>query len=242
VTATITPAFGEHLLTTCNDLSANPVHLLFNQFWKDVPAEVAAAYVTELAGDDRFGPWVEEGRYAEPLTLERVDASPAGSLGQAYRTFLVENDLEEKLATNYRAFHEALRSGGLLDGMPEPLQFAILRGFQVHDFFHVITGYGSDPLGEIAVQALCLAQMRFPYFAMWISVVTTRAAFIDPSGTVRLMDAIAAGWQYGRAIDNLHFERWEEQIDEPLADVRRRYGIAPEGGGPRRDDVAPTDA
>jgi ubiquinone biosynthesis protein Coq4 len=43
------------------------------------------------------------------------------------------------------------------------------------------------------------------------------------------MDAITQGWHFGRTVRNLQFEKWEEMFEEPLADVRRRYGVAPEG-------------
>jgi ubiquinone biosynthesis protein Coq4 len=232
--ATITPAFSEKLLATFNDLGANPVHMLFNQFWKDVPEEVATAYLETMQRDPRFTPFVTEGYYAEPISLERLAECPQGSRGEAYRTFIVDNDLQEKIATDDRMFHDVMRDSGMLDGMPDELQFAILRGYQVHDFIHTVTGYRPDPRGEVAVQAFCLAQIQFPYFAMWISVVTTRSAFIDPTHTVGLMDAIAEGWQFGRTVENLQYERWEDQIDDPIADVRARYGIAPDGLGPLR--------
>ncbi len=41
--------------------------------------------------------------------------------------------------------------------------------------------------------------------------------------------AIIRGWQRGRAIENLQFEKWEAMLEEPLAELRPRYGIAPEG-------------
>lgn len=227
--ATISDAFAEDLIRTCNDPSTFGVHLLFNQFWAHCPPEVADAYVAPFRDDPALVRAVAERHYGEPLTVEALAAAPAGSLGEACHAFIVDNGLEEKLAVDYRRFHEALEEGGALDGMPVELRYAVLRGFQLHDLIHVVTGYGPSARDEIALQAFCLAQLQFPYFAMWMSVVTTRMAFIDPDSTVGMMDAIAEGWRYGRSVQNVQLERWEDQLARPLAEVRERYGIDPAG-------------
>jgi ubiquinone biosynthesis protein Coq4 len=226
---TINREFGEHLLSTFDDPSAHPVHLLFNQFWQHAPQEVIDAYASMYRDDPVLAAWVAEGHYPEPLTLERLSQCGPGTLGEAMHTFIVDNNLEEKLATNYKLFHKALVDSSMLDRMPEEMMYAVLRGFQLHDFIHNVTGYGPSPRGEITVQALCLAQLPFPYFGMWVSVVTARMTFLDPTMIVPIMDAVSEGWQLGRSIRNIQHERWEERIDDQLVDVRAEYGIAPEG-------------
>ncbi len=106
------------------------------------------------------------------------------------------------------------------------MKYAVLRGFQTHDFQHVVTGYDASGRGEIAPQAFCLAQLQFPYFGMWMSVVTTRMTFVDPRSITPMMDAIVDGWQLGRRTPNIQRVKWETMLDEPLADVRERYGTA----------------
>jgi ubiquinone biosynthesis protein COQ4 len=231
MTAAIDRAFAELLMRTFNDPDDLPVHLLFNQFWQHAPAEVVAAYATQFTNDHDLAAFVDAGYYAEPFTLERLASCPSGSYGRAVHGFIVDNGLEANLATNYRHFHQTLEDAGMLDGMPDPMRYAVLRGFQLHDLIHVVTGYGPSPLDEIALQAFCLAQLQFPYFAMWISVVTTRMTFIEPDSIVGIMDAITQGWQFGRQVDNLQLHRWEDHLDEPLADLRRTHRIDPAGRG-----------
>ena len=125
-----------------------------------------------------------------------------------------------------------LEASGQLDGMPQECKYAVLRGFQTHDFQHVITGYSSDGISEIKLQAFCLAQIRFPYFGMWVSNVTSRMTFIDPDSIVPIMDAISDGWKLGRSIKNIQFEKWEERLEQPLAEVRKEFGIDPAGSQP----------
>ena len=226
---TIDRNFAQHLLDTFDDPERHGVHILFNQFWQQAPPEVADAYLEQFLSIPEARAFDEDRYYAEPMTIDRLAACPPGSLGEAAHEFIVANGLEAKLATNYRLFHQALVDSGMLDGLPEPLAFAVLRGFQLHDFLHAVTGYESTPIGEISLQAFCLAQTRFPYFSMWISVVTTRMTFLDPAAIEPLMDAIAGAWQFGRSVGNIQFARWEDRITEPLAELRQEYGIPAEG-------------
>jgi len=222
----ISQEFAGPLLATFNDPDAHGVHLLFNEWWQHAPAEVKDAYVDGFVHDPDYAAFLAEGYYADPLDLAELATSPPGSLGRAYHDWIVENGLTASIATDYRGFHQALERAGLLDGMPAPMKYAVLRGFQTHDFQHVVTGCDASGQGEIALQAFCLAQLQFPYFGMWMSVVTTRMTFVDPRSITPMMDAIADGWQLGRRTPNIQRVKWETMLDEPLADVRERYGTA----------------
>ncbi len=220
-------AFGRKFLQTINAMHENPVHLLFNQWWNEAPKEVVAGYRDLLMGDPAFAAWVDEGYYAEPLDLDALDDLPEGTLGKTYRDWIVDQNLTAQIAMNYRDFHKMLSDSGSLDGMPEEMQYAVLRGFQLHDFMHVLSGYDPSPGGEIALQAFSLAEINFPYFAMWMSVSITRATFGGPQSIPGLMDAITDGWQYGRRTPKLSFHNWEDEVERPLSDIREQWGIAP---------------
>jgi ubiquinone biosynthesis protein Coq4 len=229
MTAALDRDFAPYLLRAFDDPQQYGVHQLFNDWWRFAPEEVKAKYAADFEAIPEQRAFVEEAWYAEPLELAALAALPPGSLGRAYHDFIVENGLEKNIARNYRAFHRALEAAGLLSGMPEPMRYAVLRGFQTHDFQHVVTGFDSSPRGEIALQAFCLGQIRFPYFGMWMSVVTTRMTFLDPDVIRPAMDAITAGWQLARRISNIQFEKWERQLERPLGEVRRQHGLAPGG-------------
>ncbi len=222
----ISDEFAELLVATFNDPDAHPVHVLFNQWWAHAPAEVKDGYVQQFMDDPELAAFVDEGHYAAPLDLEELRALPDGSLGRTFHDWIVDNDLAAQIAMDYRRFHDYLEAQGQLEGMPEAMKYAVLRGFQTHDFQHLITGYDASGRGEIALQAFCLAQLRFPYFGMWISVVTTRMTFVDPRMITPLMDAITEGWQRGRRTPNLQCVKWETMLDQPLSDLRNRYGLS----------------
>lgn len=101
----------------------------------------------------------------------------------------------------------------------------MLRGFQMHDWIHILTGYEPKRTGEQGVLAVRLGQTTFPYRSIWMSVTTTRMAFVDPTMTQPLMDTITDGWLAGREAKNVHRIKLDEMVAEPLAAIRARYGI-----------------
>ena len=182
----IPPEFAQKLLRTIEDPNDYGVHLLFNDFWSHAPDDVIAKYAADCERDEALAAFIADEYYGEPVTVKRLAGCAAGTLGHALHGFITVNGLEEKLATNYKAFHEALAQNGLLDRMPVQLHYAVIRGFQLHDFLHVVTGYGPSPRDEIALQAFCLAQMRFPYFAIFTRCAPLAAAN-DCAGVLRQM-------------------------------------------------------
>ena len=219
--------FGEKLLTCFDDPQNYGVHLLFNEWWASAPQEAIDKYEADFEALPRQKAFDEARWFAPNLSLEDLKAFKPGTVGRTYYHFIADNSLEANLATNYKMLHDMMRQAGNLDRMPDSLNYAIIRGFQIHDLLHVLTGYEATPDGEIALQAFCLAQIRFPYFGMWMSNVTTRMTLLDPDMIVPTMDAVSEGWQYGRRTNNLQFERWEDQLDRPLAEVRHDYNIDP---------------
>jgi ubiquinone biosynthesis protein Coq4 len=219
--------FGEKFLTSVDDFYGYGVHLLFNEWWESAPAEVIDAYVAAIEAEPAMAALAREEWYAEPLDLGSLADCAPGTLGAAYREFMLSNDLMEHLAEGYRDLTRQFSEAGKLDRMPAILKYKVLRGYQTHDLHHVLTGYPATPLGELALQAFQLAQVEFPYAAMWISVVTAHMAFLDPSLIKPAMDAIAGGWSHGREARSIQFVKFEQMFDRPLGELRCEYGLKP---------------
>lgn len=217
--------FAQSLLKTFDDPGQHGVHLLFNEWWRYAPSEVIDKYVEDFRKMPQQQAFLEEHFFAEPLDLEALGRLATGTVGRTYYDFIVLNGLEKNIAVNYRQFHDSLARSGQLDRMPDELQYAIIRGFQIHDLLHVMTGYEATPRGEIALQAFCLAQLRFPYFGMWMSVTTTRMTFLDPDSIVPIMDSITDGWNFGRTAQNIQFLKLEHLLERPLIDVQSELGL-----------------
>jgi ubiquinone biosynthesis protein Coq4 len=221
--------FVQNMVRTFNDSDEHGVHLLFNEWWPHAPDFTIGRYLKNFLATPGAEEFLRQRYFADPISLDALEAMTPESLGRGYYGFLTTNGLEKNLATNYKRLHDAVAAAGQLDRMPEEMRYAVIRGFQIHDILHVVTGYTPKGLDELSLQAFCLAQLQFPYFGMWMATTTSRMTFLQPDSIVPVMDAIAQGWRYGRAVRNLQFERWESMFGEPLGDVRLRYGIAREG-------------
>ena len=224
---TLHPDFVENMVRTFNDSSEHGVHLLFNEWWPHAPDFTIERYLANFRATEGVAAFLAERHFAEPVTLETLREMPEGSLGRGYHDFLTKNGLEKNLATNYQRLHDSVAAAGQLDRMPADLKYAIIRGFQVHDILHVVTGYGSSPLEELSLQAFCLAQLQFPYFGMWMATTTSSMTFLQPDAIVPVMEAITQGWRYGRRVKNLQLEKWETMFEEPVAALRLGYDVDP---------------
>jgi len=227
---TIDRDFAESLLKTFDDPYKNGVHILFNEWWQYADESTKDSYVAQMTETGEFESLTNGSLYNNtPLTIEALEGLPAGSLGRAFHDWIISNNLTIGLATNYKAMHEKFKSDGILEGMPPEMESAVLRAYQTHDFQHVVTGYDSSPAGEIALQSFGFGQVRFPYFGMWMSVSMTRMTFLSPHRITEFMDAIADGWELGRRSPNIQCVKWEDMLDQPLAEVRKKLGITPTG-------------
>ncbi len=222
---TVNREFAEKFLKAVDSPMDYPVYFLFHDWFGEAPQPAIDEYLAELAAIPEARQCIDEGFIAEPLSLDALAKCAPGTLGHGYRQFIIDNNLEANLGRNYRDFNEELHASGKLDRLPEDLSYMMVRGFQIHDFLHVLTDIDSSPLGELKLAAFYLAQLRFPYHAMRLAVTLGHTAFIKPSLTIPAMDAIVDGWAYGRTAKNLNFVRWEDELDTQLSVLRHRMGL-----------------
>lgn len=217
---------SELFMLNADDPIKTHVMGLVHDWWESAPQSVIDQYADAFRSIPGAAEFIAEGHLPEPLTLDDLaDCSP-GTLGHAYRHFIVDNGLEVNLARNYRQYHAGLVAAGKLERMPDDIKYAFVRGFMLHDFLHVITGHAPDIPGELGMAAFHYAQLGSIYHAMRTAVVTTHIAFVQPRAHVAAMDALANGWIMGREWQNLHFTKWEEQLDRPLDDIRAEFGAS----------------
>lgn len=217
--------FGEKFLQSIDNFYTHGIDWLFNEWWETAPSEAIARYEAAILDHPEHGPLAREAWLAPDFRLTTLDDCAPGTLGHAYRAFMVDNELVEHLAAGYRARHQDLEASGKIDRMPPAIAYKVVRGFQTHDLHHVMTGYPATPFGELALQAFQLAQMDFPYAAMWIAVVSGHMALVDPLLIQPAMDAITDGWSRGRRARSLQFVAFEKRLHEPLEQLRSEYGL-----------------
>ena len=97
--------------------------------------------------------------------------------------------------------------------------------YETHDIWHVVTGFGTDVVGELGLQAFYQAQIPGPLPSLLLAVGLLRSAIFDQALTVPFMEALVRGWRMGKASRPLFGVRWAAYWTTSLDDVRRELGI-----------------
>jgi ubiquinone biosynthesis protein Coq4 len=178
-----------------------------------------------LAGFDRMA---LASPAAEPMLADRflspmpdIDALarlPDGTLGKEFERYLSDNGLDANLLRE-SAFIPMHKARG------EAVGYLAERGFQLHDLFHVLTGYDTTPLGEVRVVSFTTAQIPAPYPAMIIASRPLQIVLYKPELLPAVMDAITDGWALGRRAKSLIEVHWEDHWERPLSELRAEFRL-----------------
>jgi ubiquinone biosynthesis protein COQ4 len=173
-----------------------------------------------FAADPMGARILAEGRRLDRLLSDRAGlrALPLGSLGQAYEAWTrAEGISAEGLA-------EAGRQAGYLhySESDDPAARVEARVAGTHDLWHVVTGYGRDLLGEVALLHFMLIQTRNTGLILpcWLGVA---APILGRAGRRLIFDAR----RRARRASWLPVADWEALLPEPLPAVRQRLRVGP---------------
>lgn len=147
-----------------------------------------------------------------------LDSLPDGSVGAAYRRFIrTENISAEGLI-------EISREGSKAVDEPHPYAWMGRRTRDVHDIWHILTGYHRDGLGEACLVAFSYAQTKG---LGWALIAAGAANRVRGSKEHPYVKAIWQGYQRGKAAKWLLGQDYERLMAEPLDAARSRLGITP---------------
>jgi len=147
-----------------------------------------------------------------------LDSLPEGSVGAAYRTFIrSENISAEGLIDISRQNADHVDE-------PHPYAWMGRRTRDVHDIWHILSGYHRDGLGEACLVAFSYAQTKGLGWALIAAGAANRARGAKQHPYVR---AIWQGYQRGKAAKWLLGQDYERLMSEPLEAARRRLNITP---------------
>jgi ubiquinone biosynthesis protein COQ4 len=165
---------------------------------------------------------------AERLTDRAwIDSFAQGSVGAAYRDFLD--------ATGYSAdgLVEVSMTEFANAQVEHPYTWMGRRERDIHDLWHVITGYKADEhLGEACLVAFSYAQtggLGWAFIGLGAALKSLRI-----TGKTDFFKAVIEGYRRGKQAGWLHGEDYETLLAEPLDQVRRRLNI----GEPARYRIA----
>ena len=140
-----------------------------------------------------------------------------GTVGAAYRAFMeAENLSAEGLAMQSRQVRAEIEAPNLYAWYSRRIR-------DIHDVWHVLTGYGRDALGEACVVSFSHAQTRslgFLFIGLGAANEVKRAARSVPARR-----AVAQAWRNGRRARWLPAQDYEALFAEPLETARARLGI-----------------
>ena len=92
--------------------------------------------------------------------LEDLARCPRGSLGARFHDLIVDNGFDLEVLD---------RDSLGLDTLPAPLGYLNARILQCHDLWHIVAGYDTTALHEVAISAFQLAQFGHGYSAMFLA-------------------------------------------------------------------------
>ncbi len=151
-------------------------------------------------------------------------ALPAGSFGRIYAAFMDEANLDAA------GLVEAEETATQTYGRPadEPVdpdrEYFGDRLRDMHDLWHVLTGYGRDEAGEAANLAFTYAQVP----NLGVGFIVVAGAVLGPHDlSLYWQRYLFRAYRRGRRAAQLTAVRYEDLLPLPLADVRRRLAIAP---------------
>lgn len=157
-----------------------------------------------------------------PYTLDDLATLPPGTLGRELHDLMVRNGLTPDFFPPFDPANE--------------LEYLSLRGQQTHDYWHVVTGYGNDEIGEVTIIGFYLGNFMEHHGVvgesmMVLPLILIGTAFVRYAlhhrDTLRpLLEGFHAGWNRGRAAPSLVAVKWETLWDRPVDDLRRELGLA----------------
>jgi ubiquinone biosynthesis protein COQ4 len=150
--------------------------------------------------------------------LERLRAMPPGSLGRTIGDWFAREQISAQGLAQASAVARAQLGVTPPDGDPE--RVFSTRLLNLHDVFHVLTGYDRDLRGEVAVLAFTLAQTRNPGIAYLVLRVLRRAGWSSETGRL-IRQAFRRGLRATWLID----QDWEDLLSRPIDDVRGELGV-----------------
>jgi ubiquinone biosynthesis protein COQ4 len=144
------------------------------------------------------------------IDLAELHQLPVDTLGYQYAHHMLSNQLKQLVAPPATSASEFIDSH--------------MR--ETHDIWHVVTASPIGMLGEIKLQAFCIAQLQLSRF--WMALLTKnllKAAIYDIEVADGYMSALTTGWTMGKASQPLFGVNWIAMWELPIDQVRAALNI-----------------
>lgn len=150
-------------------------------------------------------------QYIAPFPyLDALKRLPPGTLGREYAEFVTRNGFDPNF---YRKMD-----------IQDISSYLLLRLRQTHDIWHVIAGFDVTVPDEIGLKAFELAQTRRPVAGVLVAGGFIKS-FLTSKDVNMMLAAIGKGYRMGLQAQPLLAQRWEEQWEKLLSEIRLELGI-----------------
>jgi ubiquinone biosynthesis protein COQ4 len=211
--------------------SASPLSRLFTatqalRVLKDDPTNAVQARLLHLSLDrEVYARWAERmrarpewRRILEQRTtvfrehdFERFSRMPEGTLGHAFTRYFIDNGIEP-FSYDFPVIDD--------------VEFLAKRYRETHDIHHIVTGYGTDPVGEVEVQAFYVGNMGLRHSAFISLVSCLTACGGHEWNVVPFIRKLHAAYLRGKASQMLLGVPFDELWEQRVSDISARY-VAP---------------
>ena len=108
------------------------------------------------------------------------------------------------------------------------LHYLRLRIHQTHDIWHTLTGFGTDPAGEVGLQGFYFAQFTNGQAAMIAAGAILKSILRRRYGELeRFVEVFCEGFSNGRRARSMLGVKWENLWAERVDALRRRFNVEP---------------
>ncbi|MDX2097589.1 MAG: Coq4 family protein [Leptolyngbyaceae cyanobacterium bins.59] len=167
--------------------------------------------VNYVKRDPNVAPILQERYLAPAPNLEALLQCSPDSLGYQYATSLIQAGFDPNF---YRPI-----------AVKDDTTYLFMRLRQTHDIWHVITGFGTDVVGELGLKAFEFMQTRRPVAIVLLAGGFLRLLIRCPQSLPELLRQISRGYELGMFAKPLLSQKWEEQWDKSLTQWRRELNI-----------------
>lgn len=148
---------------------------------------------------------------AGTVDLDTLGKLPEGTVGRAFAQYFIDNKIQP-FATPYEVRND--------------LDYVVKWYRETHDLHHVLTGYATDAIGEMEVQAFAWGNLglRTSPFILFF------AALLRPHGLPpiwKYSDRLRDAYERGKASKNLFSVRYEQFMEKTVDELRDALEIPP---------------
>lgn len=145
---------------------------------------------------------------AASVRLKELAQLPAGSLGRGYARYFAEQGVKPFTSSA---------------PIQDDVDYITTRLRETHDVWHVLTGYGTDGMGELELQAFSFGNLKNPSSLL---ILAAAIPSIAREGIEAMPGWLATAYRRGQASRPLAGIFWEDHWEAPLAKLRGEFCVA----------------